>query len=155
MDMTQVLNQVWDAIRHLEPDLARVQVSVVPGPGSPHWRPDIKVLHVPQITVAAGSVDVLGFLLHFAAHDLMLQQLQPYAHAPATGSSWHPDAYRQAAGRLHLQVQDYVSGHGYINTAVTAELLIIYEPWLRQLDAARKEWEPTTSADRRLGTSNG
>jgi hypothetical protein len=149
MDMTEALNQVWDAIRDLEPDLSRVQVSIVPGPGSPHWRPDIRVLHVPQSTVAVGSVDVLGFLLHFAAHDLMLQQLQPYAHAPATGSSRHPDAYRQAAERLHLQVQDYVRGKGYISTAITAELLTIYEPQLRQLDAAREDWEPTTSGDRR------
>jgi hypothetical protein len=70
-------------------------VSIVPGAGSPYWRPDIKVLHIPQSTVADG----LGFLLQFAARNLMLRQLQLYARVPATGSSWHPDAYRQAAGQ--------------------------------------------------------
>jgi hypothetical protein len=145
VDMTDTLNVAWEAIRHQEPDVPRVQVSIVPGRGSSHWRPDPRVLHVAERTVDAGSLEILGFLLHHAAHDLA---------TVAYADRYHGEEYRKAAERLRLDVAE-VKGHGWIKTTVTPKLAAVYAPQLRQLEAARGDWEAMTRGDRKVYNRNG
>jgi len=141
VDMTDTLNATWEAIRHQDPDVPRAQVSIVRGKGSPHWRPDQRVVHVAESTVNAGAPEILHFLLHQAAHDLV-------SEVP-TGSQgrYHSVAYKTAAERLGLAVE-YVGpkggqpgGNGWARTSLTAEVQVIYAPQLRQLESAREHWE--------------
>ena len=144
VDMADTLNATWDAIRHQEPDVPRAQVSIVRGKGSPHWRPDQRVVHVAESTVSAGALEVLHFLLHQAAHDLV-------SEAPAgSEGKYHGNAYKAAAGRLRLHAV-WVDGNGWARTSLTTEAREIYKPQITQLETARQNWEvPERQPSRRI-----
>ena len=148
VDMTDTLNATWEAIRHQEPDVPRASVSIVPGRGSRHWRPDQRFVHVAESRIDEGTIPVLEFLLHQAAHDL--------ASDTYSGSegNYHGDGYRKAAERLRLHVE-HAPGHGWSLTTVPGELEEVYAPQIRQLDAAREGWHPQTQGDRQLRNRNG
>jgi hypothetical protein len=135
-----------EAIRHQEPDVPRAQVSIVPGRGSRHGRPDQRFVHVAESKIDEGTLRVLEFLLHQAAHDL----------APDSESEWgyHGEGFYRAALRLHLNVSS-VTGHGWVRTEVTQEVERIYAPQIKQLDAAREGWQTITRGDRQASSRNG
>jgi hypothetical protein len=146
VDMTDTLNATWEAIRHQEPDVPQALVSIVPGRGSRHARPDQRFVHVAESKIDEGTIKVLEFLLHQAAHDL----------ASDAESEWdyHGESYYRAALRLGLAVSS-VPGHGWTKTEVTDELERIYAPQIKQLDAARESWQTITRADRQAYNRNG
>src|SRR5258708_15667018 len=148
VDMTDTLNASGQAIRHEEPDVPEASVSIVPGRGSRHWRPDQRFVHVAESKIDEGTIPVLEFLLHQAAHDL--------ASDTYSGSegNYHGDGYRKAAERLRLRVE-HATGHGWALTTVTGELEEVYAPQIRQLGAAREGWHPQTQGDRQLRNRNG
>jgi hypothetical protein len=89
---------------------------------------------VAERTVDAGALEILHFLLHQAAHDLV-----PVATVGSEGK-FHGNDYKAAAERLRLHAE-YVQGDGWSKTSLTAEVQTIYAPQIRQLDAARQAWE--------------
>lgn len=140
--MTDALNQTWAAIRKSHDQVPDVTVGEVPGKSPAHgavpWPSG--VLLVGSDTIGEGPQEIMGWLLHQAAHGLLWARGE---RSEGNEGRYHNRAYLAAAEELGLDaVGDAIPGLGYAQTTMRPGTVRAYRHQIGQLATAMQDWEP-------------
>jgi hypothetical protein len=130
--MTEALDRAWKNIRRRHPEVPPAVIQVVPGRGhscgSVQW--DSAVIAINARTLQeTGPRDILGQLLHQAAHGLMVA----HGQKPVTGEAkYHNTGFRDAAQQLGLEVSFDTRDVGWSATTVSDHLARVYAPTISE-----------------------
>jgi len=147
--MTDALTQSWADIRKRSKNtVPRAVIAVTPGKsgstcGSVTWTDD-PVLLADTATLGKAPLEILGWLLHLAAHGKADTGRKP---SQSSEGRYHDAAYKQAAEALGLEVTTG-PGSGWSRTTVPKELAGRYLPAIERLRAALQTWEPPVTPAR-------
>jgi hypothetical protein len=149
--MTDALSSAWADIRAKNPGVPEVVIALAPGLdgstcGSVMWSGSpVLLAAIPQ---RAKARDVLGWLLHQAAHGL--------DGNPSTASKgrYHGAGYRDAASALGLKVTKD-DAFGWSRTGLADSLAREYGPTIKNLGIALQKWEPPLAPARATKNTNG
>jgi hypothetical protein len=149
--MTDALASAWADIRAKNFDVPEVVLALAPGLdgstcGSVMWSESPVILAA--IPEGAKARDVLGWLLHQAAHGL--------AGSPSTASKgrYHGAGYRNAATALGLKVTKD-DAFGWSHTGLSDSLAREYGPTIKTLGIALQKWQPPLAPARVTRNTNG
>jgi hypothetical protein len=144
--MTEALERTWRAIRRRHPEVPDARVRITNGRasscGSVLW--ESATIMISTRTVASASPrEILGILLHQAAHGLLAARETP----DLTGEDrYHSAVYRDAAQSLGLEVSYHHRGSGWSTTTVSDHLAQVYAEQVGQLAQAAANADPVTTA---------
>jgi hypothetical protein len=139
--MPEALASTWTAIRKRHRGVPVATVQVAPGRGSGcqavEWSSPAPVVLVGPQTVMDGPREILGYLLHQAAHGLQ----ERASEAPGKPQRYHNSHYRDEAQSLGLVVDWTKHGIGFSATSVPDHTADVYAPAIAQLAAALEDWK--------------
>jgi hypothetical protein len=145
--MSDTLTQAWADIRRRHRTVPKASVAVAPGKsrstcGSVAWTEE-PVLLASAETLAQEPVEILGWLLHQAAHALAGTRLANEGRTPSKSREgrYHGKAFKDAATELGLEVETEPN-LGWSRTTVPPELAASYSAVLERLRAAGLRWTP-------------
>jgi hypothetical protein len=165
--LVAALDHAWATIRHHHPEVPEVVITL--GSGSlrtpagrltlghfaadrwQHGQGRLPEMFIAGEGLSAGSRDVLGTLLHEAAHGL--------AHARGIQDTsrqgrYHNARYRDLATELGLQITK-VEDIGWSGTHIPDTTAATYAPQLTALDAAIVAWRHTEHSAALTGSGDG
>jgi hypothetical protein len=151
--MPEALASTWTAIRKRHRGVPVATVQVAPGRGSGcqavSWDSDNPVILVGPQTVMEGPREILGYLLHQAAHGLQ----ETGSGAPGKPQRYHNSHYRDEAQKLGLSVDWTKHGIGFSATSVPDHTADVYAQAIAQLARALESWQEPRRA--RVESYNG
>ena len=166
--MTDALTSTWKAIRRRHPKVPEATVAVAPGRGSAcgsvAWDAGMPVILVSVETIAAGPLAILEYLLHQAAHGLLMDaedrsaadgKHYPDEHSQGNAGRYHNKSYRDAAQSLGLKAEWTQGGTGWSATSASDDLLKVYQGPVRQNVAAMTDWQTPAPLPRSVRKSGG
>jgi len=166
--MSDALTSTWKAIRRRHPKVPEATVAVASGRGSAcgsvAWDAGMPVILVSAETIAAGPLAIVEYLLHQAAHGLLMDTVDrsaadgkhyPDEHSQGNAGRYHNKSYRDAAQSLGLKAEWTQGGTGWSATSASDDLLKVYEGPVRQIVAAMTDWQPPAPLPRSVRKSGG
>jgi hypothetical protein len=164
--MSDALTSTWKAIRRRHPKVPAATISVSPGRGSAcgsvAWDADMPVVLVGAETIADGPLTTLEYLLHQAAHGLLMDTQDrsasdgkhyPDEHSQGNAGRYHNKSYRDAAQSLGLKATWTQGGTGWSATSAGDNLAMVYEGPVRQMVTATTDWQPPAPLPRTVRKS--
>jgi hypothetical protein len=164
--LVTALDRTWSAIMARHPDVPAVVIALGSGSGGPrlklgHFAPDrwqrgegrVPELFVGGEGLARGARDVLGTLLHEAAHGVAtVRGIQDTSRQ----GRFHNTRYRALAEEMGLAVAR-ADSIGWSNTTVPDATAALYRAELRRLDEALVAWRHANGQGRggRANNNNG
>jgi hypothetical protein len=122
------------------------------------------VILVGAETIADGPLTILEYLLHQAAHGLLMDtddrstsdgKPYPDEHSQGNAGRYHNKSYRDAAQSLGLRTTWSQGGTGWSATSASDDLAMVYEGSVRQIVAAMTDWQPPAPLPRSVRKSGG
>jgi len=165
--LVTALDRTWAAIMARHPDVPAVVIALGSGSGTGrglklgHFAPDrwqrgegrVPELFVGGEGLSRGARDVLGTLLHEAAHGVAtVRGIQDTSRQ----GRFHNTRYRALAGELGLEVAK-ADSIGWSNTTVPDATAVLYRIELRRLEEALVAWRHADGHGRggRANNNNG
>ena len=138
--VARALSRLWERIRAEDSHVPEITVDLTPSRSSScssvGWDSDpIVALNLQRDGTNLTGRELLLYLLHTAAHGVV-------GTVTASEGRFHPEAFRDAAAGLGLDVEYSGRGLGWDRTSLARGTVSRYRAEVDQLDRALKSWAP-------------